>query len=115
MLIKRFRNKHTDTIWSVKKLEVYSSHNGFRIKSELKLSEYTFTKILFPARPACQPFGRVKPKTKSVLVYTERKDAIKARAEMQIATIGITTDCFVSLLFKFFPSKSHSIPAYLVF
>ncbi|KAA3596832.1 MAG: hypothetical protein D8M57_06805 [Candidatus Scalindua sp. AMX11] len=39
---------------------VYSSHNSFRIKSEIKLSEYAFTKIWFP----------IKPQTKSVLVYT---------------------------------------------
>ncbi|MDR4505063.1 MAG: hypothetical protein MRK01_09770 [Candidatus Scalindua sp.] len=38
---------------------VYSSYNGFRILSEIKLSEYTFTRIWFP----------VKPKTRSALVY----------------------------------------------
>ena len=46
--------------------QLYSSRNGFRIKSEIKLSGEsprrllsgdTFTKIWFPARPACQPFA----------------------------------------------------------
>ncbi|MDR4497426.1 MAG: hypothetical protein MRK02_05815 [Candidatus Scalindua sp.] len=60
---------------------LYSSHNGFltylcvrdahrQVKSEIKLSGEsprrflsveTFTHILFPARPACQPFASPRP------------------------------------------------------